>query len=124
METRFPYTTLFRSYAGGQHAGEAHHLPTGDEPDAHVRVEELGPVRCDRDVACGDPVEAGAAAQPVDGHDGGLGHRAERRGALLRSLPLRVGRQVGLVVDHTSVLWDLLYVGAGAERPPGDRKNT
>src|SRR3546814_2738959 len=36
---------------------------------------------------------------------------------LFRSL--RVGRQVGLVVDHPSVLWDLLYVGAGAERPPG-----
>ena len=31
-----------------QHAGEPHHLAARHQPDAHVRVEELGPVGRDR----------------------------------------------------------------------------
>jgi hypothetical protein len=47
-----------------------------------------------------------------------LGHRAERRRGLLRSLPLLEGRQVRLRVDVPAVLRDLRDVGPGAERGP------
>ena len=41
-----------------ERAREPHHLATRHEADAHVRIEELGAVRGDRDVAGGDEVEA------------------------------------------------------------------
>ena len=56
---------------------------------------------------------------PVDGGQDRLGHPAERRRALLRRLPLVVGRQVRPLVDHLAVLGDLADVGAGAERAAG-----
>lgn len=69
----------------------------------------------DGDVARGDEVESRPTAQAVDGGDDGLGHRPERRRRLLRRLPLRVGREVRLVVDHAAVVWNLGHVGTGAE---------
>ena len=47
----------------------------------------------------------------------GLVIDAERRCAFLRRFPLRVGREVRLVVDDASVVGDLGHVGSGAERP-------
>ena len=102
-----------------QHARETHHLAPRHEPDADVRVEELGALGRDGDVAGGHQVEPGAAAEPVHRGQDGLGHRPERRRRLLRRLPLRVGRQVGLVVDHAAVVGDLRHVGSGAERAAG-----
>ena len=103
---------------GRQRAREPHHLAARHQADAHVRVEELGPIGRDHDVAGRDPVEARAAAQPVDRGEDRLGHRAERRRAFLRRFPLRVRRQVRLVVDDAPVVGDLGDVGAGAERAP------
>ena len=104
---------------GRQHAREAHHLTTRHQPDADVRIEELGLIRRDDDVAGGDPVEAGAAAQAVDRGENRLGHRAERRRPFLRRLPLRVGGEVRLVVDDAPVVGDVGDVGTCAERTPG-----
>ena len=89
---------------------------SGDQPDAHVRVEELRPIGRDHDVAGRHEVEARTAAQPVHRGEDRLGHRAERRRRLLRRVPLRVRREVGLVVDDAAVVGDLGHVGARAER--------
>ena len=100
-----------------QHPGQPHHLAAGHQADADMRVEEGGLVGGDHDVAGGDPVEPRAAAQSVDRGQDRFGHRAKRRGALLRRLPLVVGGQVGPFVDDLAVLGDLRDVGAGAESP-------
>ena len=91
----------------------------GHEPDAHVRIEELRPVGGDRDVAGGDEVEAGAAADPVDRDDDRLGHGTERRRGFLGRLPFPEVREVPPLVRHLAVVAHAFDVGAGAERPTG-----
>ena len=47
----------------GQHAGQPNHLAARHQSDADVRIEERRLVGGDDDVAGGDPVQPGAAAQ-------------------------------------------------------------
>jgi len=95
------------------------HLTTGHQTDADVRVEERRLVRGDGDVAGGDPVQPCAEHNPLIAVSTGLAILRNRRGALLRGLPLVVGGQVRPLVDHPAVLRDLTDVGAGAERAAG-----
>ena len=55
--------------------------------------------------------------RPLTAVEDRLGHRPERWRGLLGCLPLRVGGEVGLLVDHATVVGDLADVGAGAEGP-------
>ena len=61
----------------GQHPGQPHHLASGHQSDADVRIEERRLVGCDDDVGRGDPIQARAAAQSVDGGQHRLGHACE-----------------------------------------------
>ena len=106
-EQRHPHRDIDRD-----RAREPHHLPTRHDPDADVRIEELRTIGRDRDVAGGHEVEAGTAADPVDCHHDRLRHGTERRGRLLRRVPLTEVRQVPTLVRNLSIGGHALHIGA------------
>ena len=116
MRSCLPMIAMRMATFSGSGAGHPHHLASGREADADVRIEELRAVRRDGDVTGGDEVQARAATDPVDPDDDRLGHRPERRRGLLGRVPLPEVREVAAVVRHLAVVGAPFDVGAGAER--------